>query len=92
MTILTGVHDEGRADLMDVGLTLDHLGLLPGPGQRRQQNGDQKGNDGHDHQYLDERESAISATWTPACPIQVQRVRCHAFLSSGFGAVVAKAP
>src|SRR5436189_4663160 len=56
--IVIGVHAHAVADLPQVVLADRVHGRLPHPPQEGQKERDQDGDDGDDHQQLDERESA----------------------------------
>ena len=57
---LRGVRGMGLAQLRQVGQGLGEFGLISGFANRRQQDGDQKGNDGNHHQQLNNGEPTLS--------------------------------
>ena len=56
---LAGTTNHGGVDLLDLVGVLDGLGGLLRLGQGREQETNQQGDDGHDHQQLDERKCAL---------------------------------
>src|SRR5439155_21320805 len=56
LTVVVRVHEERLADLALIGYARDRHGLLPGASKCGQQQAGQDGDDGNDHQQLDERE------------------------------------
>ena len=56
---LVGTTDHGGVDLLDLVGVFDGLGSLLRLGQSREQETNEQGDDGHDHQQLDERKCAL---------------------------------
>ena len=57
---LRGICGMGFPQLRQVGQRLGEFGLIPGLANRREQNGNQKGNDGNHHQQLNNGEPTFS--------------------------------
>jgi hypothetical protein len=70
-----GVHREDEAPLLQIGLTAECLRLLPNTLQRRYQDGHEQGDDGDDHQELDQGEASLSGHGEiPSCDSSVCRI------------------
>lgn len=72
--IVLRVHLHGQPELLDVRKAAGLARLLAGPGEDREQNGGQDGNDGDNDQQLDERETFTHCDQLlSTCPRQVNR-------------------
>jgi hypothetical protein len=57
LAVIAGIHKPRQAKLFVIAHALDCHGSLFGPAQGRQQQRSQNGNDGNDHQQLDQSET-----------------------------------
>ena len=59
ITIIVGIHNPRRGQLPLIGQASNDLGILPRPGERRQQHGREQGKHGKNRHQFDDRETVF---------------------------------